>query len=392
MSSQLLGETHKGVNQTGVAIAANRLVAVEGFDTQSKNQKIVLACANNTRRLADGITDRSWPANATGYYRRDCILEGTAASPVDTGAGTWGVLAVVGADVYLHPTTPGAWTLTKPAAAGQDLQRIGTVLTVHATLGRIRFSLQQGGTNYLGANDIDDSRLASKPYYDVALPSYGDVYFAPAGGGADVTANDTVTVNGRVYMFTPAGAGLGDVNINMGGAGPWTAAAAAAAFSVAVNADAGGSITAADLGGGIVAIMGRTAVAGTNYAISATSAVGGAITVSAAAMVGSGDATRQGRTARSHLITAQEVAFLATALGTAEIVIGTFGSTTSPRIQFVQAFRPNGGFLDPIALYNGHFDTHQLGGTQWTITYAEPAGGALLQAGDFITYDLQING
>jgi hypothetical protein len=383
MANTMQPEYGRFVNRTGGTFARFALVAVRSFDTNSRTQTAVGAVADGSNTRADGIILRACPNNGGGYYARDVIIEGTAAVPVNTAA------ALAGAPVWLSGTVIGGWTFTKPGA-GYDQQEIGVVLTQHATLGRIRFCLQAGGVLGLGPNAIDDDRLTSKMYHDKETPSY--TWIRATG---NINAGERIAVAGRVYEFQAAADGItvgADVKLDMGGAGPWAPAAAMTAATISINADVGRVVDVANLGGGGVAYLGlasRAAGATLNHAITTTSAT---ITLRAATMDGSGAASPQMLTARAHRITAADVAALAVTLGTSEVLIGTFGSTSQPRMQNLQAFRIAGNIVDPIILAGARITFHHHNGNMWSIGYTEPVGGALLQADDVISYNLQLAG
>lgn len=381
MSSTHVGEIDKGINKTGSSMARFALIAQQGFDTNSRNLQLVLAVANGTRLLADGILDKAVGNNAATYFRKSYVLEGTATSPVNTAA------AAVGADVFLDPTTPGAWTLTKPTAAGQDLQRVGTVLTSHATLGRILFKMEAGGVIGIQPGDITSILLNDRPHYDIDRAGIGWLRFT-----GNVSAGERFTIGTRVYEFTVAGVPSPgtDVAINMGGAGPWAAGLSTTNAVAAINGDASGSAYArvTDAGGQCMSLLARSAGSTGNPAL-ATTAVNGI--VSGAALTGGRARNRQVLAVQRYLVTAADVAALAVTPGTSEIPIGSFADVNGPDfISSVQAYRPTGAYSAPIALYatDVHIVQNGPAAAFYTAFYREPVAGALLQANDtiMITY------
>lgn len=381
MSSTLQPETERCVNRTGGTLAANLLVAVQGFATQFRTQQIVGAIANGTGRLVDGILQRQMTNNQTGYFLRDFIQEGDATTPIDTS------LASIGDEVYLSPTVAGMWTLTKPSAAGQAVQRIGTVLVVNAITGMIRFNFQAGGTGGLQPNEISSSVLQDKPLYDQAVNGSG--WFRLTG---NVVEGELVTLGTRVYGFSavpalPPGADvLVDVSAGL------TPAIALPALVVAVNADALAEADVAVGGGDMVTVLGNVTGTVGNIAL-LTNSVNGI--VSGANAVGGRAANRQIATRGGYIVTAADVTQLVATLGTSEITIGVFTSATLPRIASIQAYRVTGVSptlsYAPIALAGSVFRMRLANATQWSLMYVEPGGGALLQADDLVVWDLSLD-
>lgn len=381
MANTLTGETERFTNQTGVAMPLNSIVSIEGYSVQFRSQMAVLANATTAGRLADGILDRATGTGAAGYLRRDFILEGTAAVPVNTLGDA------IGADVYLDPAVPGGWTTTKPTATGQAVQKIGSVLTAHASLGRIRLNFQAGGHIGIEADFIDGSLLRDKPLYDVAQGGLG--WFRLTGA---VVEGELVTVGTRVYGFSaipvlvPGAAVIVDVSAGLG------AAIAIPALVAAVNADALRECDAATLGGNVAAFAALTTGTVANPAFATNSANG---IVRAATGEGSHDANRQVYTQGGYPITATDVANLATTLGTSEIVLGTYASAIVPRIVSVQAYQVTGAapnvLHSPIALAGSNFRMRRLNGARWALCYIEPAGGALFTNTTILSWSLTID-
>lgn len=381
MANTLTGETERFTNQTGVALPINSIVAIQGFSVQFRSQMAVLANAAVAGRLADGILDRATGAGAAGYLRRDFILEGTAAVPVNTAGDA------VGDDVYLNPAVPGGWITTKPAASGQAIQKIGSVLTAHATLGRIRMNFQAGGHIGIEADFIDGPLLRDKPLYDVSQSGSG--WFRLTGA---VVEGELVTVGTRIYGFSaiPVLVPGADVIVNVSaGLG---AAIAIPALVAAVNGDALRECEADTLGGDVAAFVAVKAGTAANPAF-ATNSVNGI--VRAATGVGSHNANRQVYTQGGYPVTATDVANLATTLGTSEIVIGTWDSATEPRIVSVQAYRATGAAPNIaqayVSLAASTLRMRRLNANRWALCYIEPPGGALLTAATFINWSLTID-
>jgi len=383
MSSNLAPETERCVNRTGGTIAAGALVAIEGFYAPFNTQQIVPASANNTGRLADGYLSVAKTANQTGYFLRDYILEGSATAVVDTSAGA------IGDDVYLSPTVPGSWTLTRPTALNQDVQPVGSILTVHATNGRIRFNFQAGGIMGSRPGEISSSMLADKPLYDIALSGWG--WHRLTG---NVVEGELVTVGTRVYGFSAVPVLVPGADVIVDVSAGLTPAVANAALAAAVNGDALTEADAVVLGGDVVGFTSAASGAGALGSIAlVTNSVNGI--VSAATAAGARDANRQVRSGGGYFLKATDVAALLTAPGTAEVIIGTFYSATQPQLVSIQAFRPAGAspnlVYDPVSLIAGRFRMRLVNANQWALSWMEPIGGSVLATGDLLAWDVNLN-
>lgn len=209
-------------------------------------------------------------------------------------------------------------------------------------------------------------------------------YFQVAG---NTTVTDFLTIGTRTYEATVAGVGTHDVNIVFG-AGPDAPAVAIPKWVAGINADASRTVDAlADPGNTGFFLVTRTPGA-TNPALAASVTVGGAIVRSAATMLGGQAATFQSLVENRYTVTAQDVTTLGTTLGTAEIVLGAFPSTTEPHILGVTVRRANA----IVDLADALIRMRQVNANYWVLVYAEPAGGALLANGDVIDYSLAIAG
>jgi hypothetical protein len=119
-------------NQTGSTIAAGAIVYING--ATGNRPTITLAQANNDANSAQtfGFTKTSIANNGFGFV----IVRGELEN-IDTSALTEGV------QLYLSPTTAGAWTTTKPSAP-QHLVYVGIVVRAHPTQGVILVAVQNG--------------------------------------------------------------------------------------------------------------------------------------------------------------------------------------------------------------------------------------------------------
>ena len=119
-------------NQTGSTIPAGSIVYING--ATGNRPTITLAQANNDANSAQtfGFTKASIANNGFGFV----IVRGECEA-LDTSSLTEGV------QLYLSPTTPGAWTTTKPSAP-QHLVYVGICVRAHPTQGVILVAVQNG--------------------------------------------------------------------------------------------------------------------------------------------------------------------------------------------------------------------------------------------------------
>ena len=119
-------------NQSGSTIPAGSIVYISG--ATGNKPLITLAQANNDANSAQtmGFVKTAIANNGTGFVIVRGIIEN-----LDTSALTEGV------QLYLSPTTPGAWTTTKPVAP-QHMVYVGICIRSHPTLGTILVAVQNG--------------------------------------------------------------------------------------------------------------------------------------------------------------------------------------------------------------------------------------------------------
>lgn len=210
-----------------------------------------------------------------------------------------------------------------------------------------------------------------------ATPRVGYVYIS------GVTANtETIVINGRTYEFTD-GALVGDVQINVPNGS--NAAVSITGAVAAINGDAARTVEAIDLGGDVMGLIGRTPGAA---ALTLAETMGNGA-VSAAVMTGGAADAYAGRVFGEYTVTAQDVTTLASGLGTAQIGLFGFPSTTQPAIVNFQVRTATGVLRN---MTDGIVVMRQINANQWMLCYVEPAGGALLVATDIVSFDLAVRG
>jgi hypothetical protein len=133
-------------NQSGSTIPAGSIVYISG--ATGNKPLITLAQANNDANSAQtmGFVKTAIADNGTGYV----IVRGELEN-IDTSGLTEGV------QLYLSPTTPGAYTTTKPSAP-QHLVYVGIVVRAHPTQGVILVAVQNG----YELDELHDVAIASK--------------------------------------------------------------------------------------------------------------------------------------------------------------------------------------------------------------------------------------
>ena len=138
-------------NQSGSTIPAGSIVYISG--ATGNKPLITLAQANNDTNSAQtiGFVKTSIANNGTGFV----IVRGELEN-IDTSALAEGV------QLYLSPTTAGAWTTTKPSAP-QHLVYVGIVIRSHPTLGTILVAVQNG----YELDELHDVAIASKANNDL---------------------------------------------------------------------------------------------------------------------------------------------------------------------------------------------------------------------------------
>lgn len=119
------------INKTGSSIAADKLVAVVGYDTTTELPKIVLADADVNTHTDVYVTLEAIADSAEGYVFKG----GLSDANLDTNSAT-----AAGDPVYLS-TTAGAFAHTAPSGADDRVLPVGWVVTKSATVGDIHWHI-----------------------------------------------------------------------------------------------------------------------------------------------------------------------------------------------------------------------------------------------------------
>ena len=216
-----------------------------------------------------------------------------------------------------------------------------------------------------------------------AQPAIGYVLIT-GGGTAD---GDQVGVAGRLYEFDTNAAIAGQVAVDVSGGA--NAAQSITALVAAINGDAQRVVDALDGGGNVCVLVHRTPGTGGNVALTNPVDGGGTIDISAATLVLGAAEGRLSLVPFARTITAQDVAALVLALGTAQVPLCAFPSTTQPQLFSSHARSATGA---DIALVDGQFTFQQINANQWVLLYNEPVAGALLGANNVITGLIGVSG
>jgi hypothetical protein len=119
------------INSTGSDIAADKLVAVVGYNTTNKLPKIVLADANDATHKDIYVTLAAIGNGDEGFVYKG----GLSAATLDTSA-----VSTTGDPVYLSETA-GAFTASKPGGSDVSVLPVGWAITDSSTVGQIHWHI-----------------------------------------------------------------------------------------------------------------------------------------------------------------------------------------------------------------------------------------------------------
>lgn len=208
------------INKTGSAIAANKLVAISGYDVTSKHLKVVLADADSANLATDVYVTRasiSDGAKATVYkgFQSPATLDTSSVS-------------AAGDPVYLD-TTAGAFTATAPSAGNAVVVLVGYVIAKSSTVGQIHWDIQP--PQKFGSNSIQtgadatilqaSGTIASADITGTSAGQLGHaqgVVLVPAGGAGVINQLVYCIVESIFSVAAYTGGGNLSVNIGAGGA------------------------------------------------------------------------------------------------------------------------------------------------------------------------------
>ena len=133
-------------NSTGGTLTAGTLVYVSGYDASSGAPQVTKADGDS--RLAEYVLQADISDGTTGYAFRGYTL-----GSLDTSASS------VGDPIYLSATA-GGWTATALTGSAQLSQRVGVVVTSHASTGSVLFDLP-GELLKIGSGQLQSGAVAS---------------------------------------------------------------------------------------------------------------------------------------------------------------------------------------------------------------------------------------
>lgn len=237
------------INKSGSTLALGALVYVSGRDSTSGLASVSLADPAAQGKRAQWIVQAATLNNAQGMLVFQQVLTGQ-----NTNAGN------VGDPVYLS-ATPGAYTLTNPAAAGTISQQVGNITVKSATVGAVNLELLQNAvpiqisTNEIALLSITgalQSINAGARQVAVVLPDTGTVGTVPTTGTvtALIRTPCTGTLAGAI-VYTVGALAANDTNwiqwgvidLGTGGAGN-TALLTSAAGANSTKVTGGTALTA----------------------------------------------------------------------------------------------------------------------------------------------------
>lgn len=225
------------INKTGSSIAANKLVAISGYDVTSKHMKIVLADADAANLATDVYVTRAAVADGA----KCSVFKGfQSPATLDTSG-----VATVGDPVYLD-TTAGGFTATAPSTGNSMVVLVGYTTVKSSTVGQIHWDIQPpqkfgSGQIQSGVDATILTATGSISAANITGTSAGQLGHANgvvllAGGGATV-------INQLVYaiiendFLTAAYTGGGATGIKLNGGGVAVSNTVAAAVFVQAAAD-----------------------------------------------------------------------------------------------------------------------------------------------------------
>jgi hypothetical protein len=190
-------------NMTGATIAKGSIVYING--ASGNRPTITKAQADNDANSAQtiGFVKADIANNATGYVITSGDLENVNTQSLSAGQ-----------QLYLSPTTAGAWTTTKPSAP-QHLVYVGIVVSAHPTQGIIYVAIQNG----YELSELHDVAITSPSTGQFLKRNEGNTLWVNSGiTSADITdaseANGSSTI---VRRSSEGDAAFSTVSTNLSG-------------------------------------------------------------------------------------------------------------------------------------------------------------------------------
>ena len=206
-------------NSSGGTLSEGTLVYISGYDASTGAPQITKADADS--HLAEWVLQADIANGAAGYAFRGSVLGSQNTSSLS-----------VGAPVYLSATA-GGYTGTALTGAGQVSQKVGVVVTSHASTGQVLFDLPgellKVGSAHIQAKSIGMSALADG--------TDGELITWNASG---VAAN--VAVGTSTHVLTSNGAGAAPTFQAASGGGFTQKVVNVSFFGMTGNGSSGGCI------------------------------------------------------------------------------------------------------------------------------------------------------
>lgn len=219
----------KVINKTGSDIAADKLVAISGYDSATKLVKIVLADPTNSAHTDIWVTGSAITNGASGEVFKGAL----SAANLNTSS-----FSTVGDSVYLSGTA-GSFSASVPNPGSAFV--VGYVHVISATVGQIVWDILPTAVN---TNSVSGGVLTvSGTISSANITGTSAGQLGHANGVVLVAASGTHVVNQLVSAIiildyaTAAYTGGGDCSINIGGGGAALTGVAAASVFITAAAD-----------------------------------------------------------------------------------------------------------------------------------------------------------
>lgn len=207
------------INKSGSDIAANKLVAISGYDVTTKHLKVVLADADAANLATDVyVTVAKLTNGAKGTVYKGFLSTAT----LDTSGAT-----TVGDPVYLS-TTAGGFTSTAPTGAGSVVV-VGYSTVKSSTVGQIHWDIQPvqiiGSLQTQGGAADNTIIEATGTITSANITGTGAGQLGHANGVIMAAASPAGTINQLVACVvtstfaTAAYTGGGNLSVNIGAGG-----------------------------------------------------------------------------------------------------------------------------------------------------------------------------
>jgi len=210
-------------NSTGGSLAAGTLVYISGYDAGNGAPQITKADADS--RQAEYVLNAAIANGAAGVVYRRYTL-----GSLDTSGSS------VGDPIYLSATA-GSWTGTALTGAAQLSQKVGVVVTSHASTGSVQFDLP-GELLKIGSGNIQSKAVA------VAALADGTDGELITWSASAVAA--TVAVGTSTHVLTSNGTGAAPTFQAASGGGFTQKVVNVSFFGMTGNGSSGGAIASND--------------------------------------------------------------------------------------------------------------------------------------------------